>query len=297
MPITASSHPVPGFKPGSATLGELQAPVRPVVFLDYDDTMAVTEKPAVRAAGILYNEIRDSFSLPAITPEEFHVLCVGRTFRQVLNDFLQDHDLIVGPNYVETMVAQEMQRAIATFKREGVEPTDGLEATLNFLARRKYPMAVVSSSHMARLKVCLKVTGQDRFFTEKSLPDGLVFSAQTSLPTPTPKPAPDIYFHARRVVEGLHKLDNSPTIGIAFEDSSSGVRSAKAAGMFTVGYVGVQPQERRVPTARALFEKGAHVVIEHWREAEQVITALERPDSSALPYESFGPEASKWRNS
>ena len=45
---------------------------------------------------------------------------------------------------------------------------------------------------------------------------------------PNKKPAPDIYNLA------LEKLGVSPRRAIAFEDSAIGVRSAKAAGLFTV---------------------------------------------------------------
>lgn len=281
----------PGLKPVERSLSEVRLPL---LFIDYDDTMGKTEKPAIAAAAVLYNEIRHSFNLAPVSEADFHSICVGRTFRQVLNELVSQHSLSPQENYVELMVAEEMQRAILTFERNGVEAADGVEDALEKIQKLSFPRAVVSSSHIARLQVCLRVTNQARFFVAPGLPDGLVFSAQTSLQTPTPKPAPDIYLHARRVVERHHNLEARSTIGIAIEDSSSGVRSAKAAGMFTIGYVGVQPLDKRAATARRLFDQGAHIVISDWRDSVEVAKQLQTPATENVPVEKFGPNSSRW---
>ncbi|MFN7830875.1 MAG: HAD family hydrolase, partial [Bacteroidota bacterium] len=47
-----------------------------------------------------------------------------------------------------------------------------------------------------------------------------------------PKPHPDVYIHA------LEQLGLKPHEALAVEDSPTGVKAAKGAGLFTVGFLG-----------------------------------------------------------
>lgn len=93
-------------------------------------------------------------------------------------------------------------------------PQNGLLELLEQL-KRKYLMAVVSSSQMYEIKTILSTIGATDFFYH-------IISAES---VEHGKPAPDCYLLAAKTL-GIHPVDC-----LALEDSPKGVRAAKSAGM------------------------------------------------------------------
>ena len=83
---------------------------------------------------------------------------------------------------------------------------------------RHWPLAVASSSPLAVIEAALRAAGLRDAFAE------VVSSEEVA----RGKPAPDVYLEAAR------RLGVDPTACVAVEDSTSGVRSAAAAGMRVV---------------------------------------------------------------
>ncbi len=99
-----------------------------------------------------------------------------------------------------------------------IEPMPGLDALLELLKTQNVKMAVASGSrpeHVDKMLRALKLTG--------TFP--VVAGSDDSV---NRKPAPDIYLHA------LGLLDARANESLAIEDSISGVRSARAAGIFVI---------------------------------------------------------------
>jgi HAD superfamily hydrolase (TIGR01509 family) len=100
----------------------------------------------------------------------------------------------------------------------GVAPMPGAARLIEDLAGR-LPLGVASNTAERLVRVALEMSG---------LPD--VFAIVSCAgPAVRPKPAPDIYL---RACEGLGV---PPLAALAFEDSSPGVASARAAGLRVVG--------------------------------------------------------------
>jgi HAD superfamily hydrolase (TIGR01509 family) len=116
----------------------------------------------------------------------------------------------------EAINAEVVRRMLAAY-REGLPLVDGAADAVRRLAAR-YPLAVASSSNRPLIDTVLEVAGLTQYFT----------ATVSSEEVPRGKPAPDVYLEAAR------RLGVPPERCVAVEDSHSGIRSAKAAGMRVV---------------------------------------------------------------
>ena len=100
-------------------------------------------------------------------------------------------------------------------------PIDGIAAVLDGL---RAPVCVASSSDLDRLCFSLEVTGLSRYFGGDR-----IYSSQM---VKHGKPAPDLFLHAASAMQA------DPRRTLVIEDSVSGVKAAKAAGMTVWGFTG-----------------------------------------------------------
>ena len=147
------------------------------------------------------------------------------------------HDVIGLKDPPEEISAQVVRRLEATY-REELPLIDGATEAVARLAER-WPLAVASSSNRPIIDLVLELSGLDRLFR------ATVSSEEVS----RGKPAPDVYLEAAR------RLGADPERSAAVEDSSSGILSARAAGMRVVAI----PNMRFPPGEEALA--AADVVI------------------------------------
>jgi HAD superfamily hydrolase (TIGR01509 family) len=110
------------------------------------------------------------------------------------------------------------------------------------------PRCIASSSSIGRLTLCLDKLGLTEHFA------GAVFSADM---VERGKPHPDIFLYAAQ------RLGVEPARCLVIEDSPSGIRAAKAAGMTVVGLAAAS----HIPTGhdRRLLEAGADHVATTWQ--------------------------------
>jgi len=147
------------------------------------------------------------------------------------------HDVIGLKDPPEEISAEVARRLEATY-REELPLIDGATEAVARVAER-WPLAVASSSNRPIIDLVLELSGLDRFFR------ATVSSEEVS----RGKPAPDVYLEAAR------RLGADPERSAAVEDSSSGILSARAAGMRVVAI----PNMRFPPGEEALA--AADVVI------------------------------------
>jgi len=147
------------------------------------------------------------------------------------------HDVIGLKDPPEEISAEVARRLEATY-REELPLIDGATEAVARLAER-WPLAVASSSNRPIIDLVLELSGLDRFFR----------ATVSSEEVPRGKPAPDVYLEAAR------RLGADPERSAAVEDSSSGILSARAAGMRVVAI----PNMRFPPGEEALA--AADVVI------------------------------------
>lgn len=106
--------------------------------------------------------------------------------------------------------------------REPGVPIPGVEKVLNWIRERGIPLAVASSSSRRVIDALLELTGLDIYFDCRVGGQDVEQS----------KPEPYIYLHTANL------LGVSPDECLVIEDSTNGIRSAKSAGTYCIGYRG-----------------------------------------------------------
>ena len=109
-----------------------------------------------------------------------------------------------------------VERMLAAYRVQ-LPLIDGAVDAVQRLAAR-YPLAVASSSNRPLIDTVLEIAGLKQYFR----------ATVSSEEVARGKPAPDVYLETAR------RLDVPPARCAAVEDSHSGIRSAKAAGMRVV---------------------------------------------------------------
>ena len=127
-------------------------------------------------------------------------------------------------------------RSYAAFAAQ-LEPVEGVE---ELLASLTTPYCVASNGPREKMLLTLGQTRLLGRFADR------MFSADD---VARPKPAPDLFLHAARC------LSAPPEACVVIEDSPSGVRAARAAGMSVLGYAAMTP-------AHNLLEAGADDVFD-----------------------------------
>jgi len=167
------------------------------------------------------------------------------------------------PEELDSYVRREEDVVIAKIN-EKLVPCPGVDDVLEKLAKLgEYKLVVVSSSALRRVKASIEKVGQDKYF------GGDVYSAATSLPTPTSKPDPAIYLHA------MEKMGVKAGECIAVEDSKSGTLSGTRAGIKVIGYVGPYPEEEKAKMEKVLAEAGAVIIMRDWSEFDSCLAKIQ----------------------
>jgi HAD superfamily hydrolase (TIGR01509 family) len=126
------------------------------------------------------------------------------------------HEELGVPDAPETISAEVVRRMEARY-RERLPLVPGAVEAVERLAAR-WPLGLASSSNRPLIDAVLELAGLGRFFR----------STVSSEEVARGKPAPDVYLEAAR------RLGVAPERCAAVEDSHSGIRSARAAGMRVV---------------------------------------------------------------
>ncbi|RVD85453.1 uncharacterized protein DFL_003774 [Arthrobotrys flagrans] len=241
-------------------------PITQLLF-DCDNTLVRSEEIAFDVCAELINDVLSKKSPSTTTKYSGRSLqseFVGQNFAGMLRQIEGIYKFTLSPEEREDLITREVT-TITKELGEKAKPCDGANEVLEELKESgKYGFAVVSSSAGPRVLAALRKAGQMEFFDEKT-----IFSAMTSLPIPTSKPDPAIYKFACR------KLGRDTGECIAVEDSVSGVKSAVAGGIKTVGYLGAYEPEERGVKGKQLESCGAGYLIDDWKELEGAIKALE----------------------
>ena len=136
------------------------------------------------------------------------------------------------PEPPERISAEVVRRMEARY-RERLPLIDGAREAVERLAAR-WPLGLASSSNRPLIDAVLELSGLARFFA----------ATVSSEEVARGKPAPDVYLEAAR------RLEVDPSRCAAVEDSHSGIRSARAAGMRVIAI----PNASFPPDEEALAE-------------------------------------------
>jgi beta-phosphoglucomutase-like phosphatase (HAD superfamily) len=229
------------------------------ILCDADGTLFPSEEPAYEASASVTAAFAERFGIEGdFSPEHLRHTGTGRNFRSLTRDLLTEAGVEAPADELDEWIVRERLEVTAHLAATLRPDADVVAVTEGLL--RNFRLAVVSSSASARLLSCLNVTGlSDTFLPED------VFSAEDSMPTPIGKPDPAIYLHAMKT------LGVTPGESIAIEDSSTGVKSAVAAGLRTIGIVAFVAPDEQEQRIRELAEAGAELVVQTWAELGGVL--------------------------
>jgi HAD superfamily hydrolase (TIGR01509 family) len=121
---------------------------------------------------------------------------------------------------VDELYTEKTTRYLKALTSKPILPIDGLNELVSHAKGKGMVLAVASSSSLYNIDLVLKAIGLEQYFS-------LVVSGEQ---VPRNKPFPDIYLKTAEL------LNMAPGECIVVEDSANGVRSAKAAGMFCIGF-------------------------------------------------------------
>lgn len=236
------------------------------VLLDADGTLFPSEEPAFAASADVVNQLLASAGVTtAYDGEELRRASSGRNFRGLVPDLLAAGGGRLPDRELDRWVAREAD-VVTDRLRAVLRPDPRVTDQLTRIAA-SLDLALVSSTALARLDVCLRVTG-----LADLLPPSRRFSAQDSLPSPSSKPDPAVYLLA------LRQLGVDAAAAVAVEDAASGVRSAVAAGIPVLGITAFVPEPERAARTVDLRDAGAAAVVHGWDELADLLLTDRTPE-------------------
>ncbi|OWY08203.1 hydrolase [Thioclava sp. F42-5] len=186
-------------------------PIPHAVLFDCDGVL-VDSEPAT------FDLIQEEFARYGVhkTISELEDAFIGSTIENVYQ-WGREHGADLPAGWVDSYY-----KALYARLREGTELMPGIPRLLARLDAEGIPFAVGSNGRKAKMEATL---GQHPDIRTRL--EGLLFSGQDM---GMPKPKPDLYIHAAR------HLGADPAACVVIEDSPTGARAAKNAGMRCLGY-------------------------------------------------------------
>lgn len=204
--------------------------IKAVVF-DMDGVIFDSEKLYRKHWMITGNE----YNIPEITMKELCNRIAGATKEHneklMKSYFGQDFDY-------NTFRGKTMERMDEDILRNGLDLKPGVKELFGFLKESGIKMGLATSTIQQRAERNLKNAGILEEF------DRIVYGGTV----PNGKPAPDIYLRA------CEELGVEPHEAMGVEDSINGVKSASAAGLYTVMVIDlIEPTEEIRPLANQIY--------------------------------------------
>lgn len=204
--------------------------IKAVVF-DMDGVIFDSEKLYRKHWMITGNE----YNIPEITMKELCNRIAGATKEHneklMKSYFGQDFDY-------NTFRGKTMERMDEDIRRNGLDLKPGVKELFGFLKENGIKMGLATSTIQQRAERNLKNAGILEEF------DRIVYGGTV----PNGKPAPDIYLRA------CEELGVEPHEAMGVEDSINGVKSASAAGLYTVMVIDlIEPTEEIRPLANQIY--------------------------------------------
>lgn len=237
------------------------------IIWDCDGVLVDSEIIAMRVAAEIVHEALIESGREGVDIDAFIVNYAGKHFSHML----EDCGLADANGDLDTI---KMQRTIDELTAH-VETFPRLKETLQYFKNKGVRMAVATSSELSRVVPCLEKHGLLEFFTDAA-GKSHVYSAVDSLEKPKLKPEPHIYLHAMKQIGATQKNT------IAVEDSPSGVKSARAAGLRVMAFTGAHhiPLGQAISHGERLKELGAEWRISSYADMPEIVSNI-RPSFEA----------------
>lgn len=152
-------------------------------------------------------------------------------FRTLLGDSVTEQDL-------EKLVARQAAMGSAKMRANGVQPHEGMLDLIRGLDERHVKLALATAAERTNAEWTLEQFGIRQLFDVVVVDQDVAYG----------KPAPDIY------LEAMRRLGVAAARCAVMEDSVTGVRAAKAAGLRVIAVVTTH-------TRRELEQAGADMIV------------------------------------
>jgi len=169
-----------------------------------------------------------------LTSEEFHTKMFGGSNRDLLERVfgkkLQDSEI--------RQLSEEKEQLYRDLHAPEIKPYGGVKEFLRSLKANEFRTALATAAPRTNVDFVMSATGMrdlfDVILDESNVTRG--------------KPDPEVYLQTARM------LDMHPSSCIVFEDSLTGIKAAKAAGMRVIGVASSLPPEKLDHTWKVIRE-------------------------------------------
>ena len=209
------------------------------IVFDFDGVIATNSQ---QVAFEVFTEELQALGV-SITVDEMFVRYLGWRGEAIRADLQDRHAIAIDPFLVATIRGRWHDRLLAEVRAD---------PSLSELVGRfdnRFICTNNNPNYVIRLLERLQLT--------QWFPPNAVFAAGSAL---RPKPHPDIYLDCLTAKD----LDSSQSCAI--EDSVAGVRAARAAGLYTYGFVAGLPDRIQPTYCRLLLAEGADAIISSFDE-------------------------------
>lgn len=218
-----------------------------LIIFDCDGTLADSE---VAHNTVLSRQLT-AMGLPEYTPEKTMDTFMGHAVTDIIRKVETAHDVRFPENHIH-----DNQIIFRDILPDSIRLDDTCRPLLEKLRDAGQKMTVGSNGTRDNVIETLRAAGLKEFF-----PDEFIFTFEM---VKNPKPAPDLYLH---VCEAMH---TKPKNAIVIEDTVAGAMAGIAAGIDTIGYVGLTHRENQ---AQRLSDIGCTKVIETMGALEDILNS------------------------
>lgn len=219
----------------------------------FDNDGVITDSEIVY--GITLTDIAKLYGVNE-SVETISTLTAGRSIEKALSIIEETYGISLASNTKELWD----EKAHVYFE-SNLKACNGMLDVLKVLSEDdSIKIAVASTSETYKIVMKHKSSGAREFFADDQL-----FSGED---VENHKPFPDVYLYA------ASGTGVNPVNCLAVEDSFSGVKAGKAAGMKVVGYLGASHIFDKAEGAKKLKAAGADYIIEHASELLSIIEEL-----------------------
>jgi len=208
------------------------------IFFDLDGTLA----DSILVMYQVYLNFLNGFDKRG-TKEEFEELN-GPSISEIVTILKTRYGLVDN----EVLLADIYRKKISDTYKNIVKPMNSARSVLEAIKSSDYKILLVTSASQEIAMEFVKHQKWARYF------QGYVFGDEIK----KAKPNPEIYELA------LKRANVSPEAVAVIEDSSNGIKSAKATGVFVIGLVNNQVKEE-------LLDAGADITISHLQEVLPIV--------------------------
>lgn len=187
----------------------------------------------------LYHEFEYKFfkNLGANVTLEYFDKYVGCSFSHTINGIYEDFNLNTIPREIIFNTYSKGTELIYS-DNPRLKLCEGVIDWLDFFQENNYPMVVASSTYKNKVDVCLERFNLKQYFKKYTGGDEVKNS----------KPDPEI------ILKSCHELNLKPSECIVIEDSENGIKAAKSAGCFALGYLNKGQNTQDLSLADVVFD-------------------------------------------